>query len=54
MVLMHKSHKYRVNIRSRNKKIIVTKTSMKPWNDDDGILHLGLYDFLLNENSLDY
>lgn len=36
------------------KKIIVTKTSMKPWNDDDGILHLGLYDFLLNENSLDY
>ena len=36
------------------KKIIVTKTSMKPFNDDDGILHLGLYDFLLNENSLDY
>lgn len=36
------------------KKIIVTKTTAKPWNDDDGILHLGLYDFLLNENSLDY
>lgn len=35
------------------RRIIVSKTSMKPWNDEDGILHLGLYDFLLNENSLD-
>ncbi len=35
------------------KKIIINKTSMKPWNDDNGILHLGLYEFLLNENSLD-
>lgn len=35
------------------KKIIVSKTSMKPWNDEDGILHLGLYEFLLNNNSLD-
>lgn len=35
------------------KKIIISKTSMKPWTDEDGILHLGLYEFLLNENSLD-
>lgn len=35
------------------KKIIISKTSMKPWLDEDGILHLGLYEFLLNENSLD-
>lgn len=35
------------------KKIIVTKTAMKPWTDEDGILHLGLYEFLLNENSLE-
>lgn len=35
------------------KKIIVSKTSAKPWTDEIGILHLGLYDFLLNENSLD-
>ena len=35
------------------KKIIVSKTSQKPWNDEDGILHLGLYEFLLNENALD-
>lgn len=34
-------------------KIIITKTSMRPWTDDDGILHLGLYEFLLNENSLE-
>ena len=31
------------------KKIIISKTSMKPWTDEDGILHLGLYEFLLNE-----
>ncbi len=35
------------------KKIIISKTSMKPWNDEEGILHLGLYEFLLNENSLE-
>ena len=35
------------------KKIIITKTAMKPWTDDEGILHLGLYEFLLNENSLE-
>ena len=35
------------------KKIIITKTNAKPWTDEDGILHLGLYEFLLNENSLE-
>lgn len=35
------------------KKIIISKTSQKPWTDEDGILHLGLYEFLLNENALD-
>ena len=35
------------------KKIIVSKTSMKPWTDEDGILHLGLYEFLLNDNALE-
>ena len=35
------------------KKIIVSKTSEKPWYDNIGILHLGLYEFLLNKNSLD-
>ncbi len=36
------------------KKIIVSKTSAKPWNDEEGILHLGLYDFLLNDNALEF
>lgn len=35
------------------KKIIISKTSTKAWTDEDGILHLGLYEFLLNENSLE-
>lgn len=41
------------NTRDFFKKIIISKTSMKPWTDEDGILHLGLYEFLLNENSLE-
>lgn len=32
------------------KKIVVSKSSMKPWIDEDGIVHLGLYDFLLDED----
>jgi len=41
------------NTRDFFKKIIVSKTAMKPWTDEDGILHLGLYDFLLKEDSLE-
>lgn len=36
------------------RKIIVTKSNMKPWFDENGILHLGLYDFLLNESAVDF
>lgn len=35
------------------KKIIISKTAMKAWTDEEGILHLGLYEFLLNENALE-
>ena len=35
------------------KKIIVTKSYMKPWIDDNGIYHVGLYDFLLDESILE-
>lgn len=35
------------------KKIIISKTPMKQWTDEEGILHLGLYEFLLNENALE-
>jgi len=35
------------------KRIIISKTTMKPWIDNAGIHHIGLYDFLLKENVLD-
>lgn len=35
------------------KKAVISKTSVKAWTDEAGILRLGLYEFLLNENSLD-
>lgn len=41
-----------LNTKDFFKKIIVTKSSMKPWIDDNGIIHVGLYDFLLNEDIL--
>ncbi len=41
------------NTRDFFKKIIISKTAAKPWTDEDGILHLGLYEFLLNENALE-
>lgn len=35
------------------KKIIVVKDTPVPWYTEDGILVVGIYDFLLNANSLD-
>ncbi len=35
------------------KKIIVVKEDINPWHNDDGILIIGIKDFLLNKNSLD-
>lgn len=34
------------------KKIIITKSRAKPWIDENGIAHIGIYDFLLNKNIL--
>ena len=42
-----------INVKDSFKKIIIVKDIIKPWHDDDGILTLGIYDFLLNEHSLD-
>lgn len=36
------------------KKIIVVKDTPAPWYTENGILVIGVYDFLLNMNSLDY
>lgn len=42
-----------LGVRDFFRKIIVTKSGMKPWLDEVGILHLGLYEFLLNPAALD-
>lgn len=41
------------NIDDSFKKIIVVKDVPAPWYTEDGILVIGIYDFLLNPNSLD-
>ena len=35
------------------KKIIIVKGDIKPWRDENGILTMGLLDFLMNANSLE-
>ncbi|MCM1089968.1 MAG: ATP-binding protein [Butyrivibrio sp.] len=42
-----------VNVHDSFKKVIIVKDVVKPWHDDDGILTMSIYDFLLNEHSLD-
>ena len=34
------------------RKVVVSKTLARPWTDDSGILHIGIYDFLTDENAL--
>ena len=41
------------NIGDNFKKIIVVKDNIKLWRNDDGILIIGIQEFLLNKNSLD-
>ena len=35
------------------KKIVVVKDKIIPWHDDDGILYIGIEQFLLDENAMD-
>lgn len=42
-----------LNTKDFFKKILISKTSIKPFADENGILHLGIYEFLLNEDSLE-
>lgn len=42
------------NTRDFFKKIIISKTHAKAWTDEEGIVHIGLYEFLLKPNSLDF
>ena len=43
-----------VNVKDSFKKIILVKDVMKVSHDEDGIVTMRVYDFLLNENSLDF
>lgn len=43
-----------VNVKDSFRKIIIVKDVIKPWYDNDGILTMSIYDFLLNDNSLDF
>ena len=42
-----------LNVHDSFKKIIIVKDITKPQRDENGIVTINLYDFLLNENSLD-
>ena len=42
-----------LNIQDNFKKIIIVKDSKKPWITEEGILVIGIFEFLLNKNSLD-
>ena len=42
------------NVGDSFKKIIIVKSDIKPWRNDKGILIMGLLDFLLDMNSLEY
>lgn len=42
-----------INVNDSFKKIIIVKDVVKPLYDNDGILTMSIFDFLLNENSLE-
>jgi predicted AAA+ superfamily ATPase len=43
-----------LNINDSFKKVIIQRSPLTPWYDEEGILHLGLMDFLLSPNALDW
>lgn len=50
---MEQERKPLAHIRDSFKKIIVVKDDIKLWRNDDGIVIMGIKEFLLNQNSLD-
>ena len=42
-----------IAVRDSFKKIVISQTGGKSWYDDNGILRIGLLDFLLDDKSLD-
>ncbi|MCM1541631.1 MAG: hypothetical protein NC121_10240 [Blautia sp.] len=43
-----------IHVHDSFKKIIIVKNVIRPWYDDDGILTMSVYDFLLDEDSLEF
>ncbi len=50
---MEQEQKSLVRVRDSFKKIIVVKDRIKPWHNDEGILVVGLIDFLLDPSIID-
>lgn len=42
------------NVGDEFKKIIIVRSDIKPWRNEQGIVIMGVMDFLLNPNSLDF
>ncbi len=42
-----------LEVKDSFRKIVITKTRMEPWVNDQGVIHIGLYDFLLDETVMD-
>ena len=51
---MRRKLEYNIFYPTDCKKIIIVKDSMKPHYNQYGVYIIGLYDFLLNMNSLDF
>ena len=43
-----------ISVKDSFKKIILVKDVVKVSRDEDGIMMMNIYDFLLNKDSLDY
>lgn len=50
---MEQEQKSLININDSFKKIIIVKDDINLWRNEEGILIIGLEEFLLNQNSLD-
>ena len=40
-------------VRDMFRKVLISKTAARPWLDENGVLRLGIYDFLLDDKVLD-
>ena len=43
-----------IHIEDSFKKIIIQRNPVEAWHDEDGVLRIGLMDFMLNPDSMDW